>query len=452
VKVIATKPALVSPRSERSQPALVGISRLDFAETYDRLNHNVFRYPAKFHPPVARALVEQFSAAGETVLDPFCGSGTTLVEALVAGRHVVGTDVDPLAVFVSSAKIRRLDYDRIDEAVERIRARVEAMREADAALWGGFDRDISQADLTAAIDPLSAQVPALPRMEHWFRRRVVLQLAALRKFIAGQRDPHVRSLLELCFASIVRNSSNADPVPVSGLEVTSHMKRKEEAGRVIDPYALLRLALTKSAPAMRSLGEARAPNHGGRAALADARQLSARGTGRVDCVVTSPPYLTAVDYYRRHTLEMYWLGLTSGPAERRGIMPRYIGRDRVGMNHVGKDGGHGSRVARRRLPAFGDIKPDRARAFQHYCSGMDQVLQRMAEIVRPGGNIVFVVGDVRFCGSPVSMVELLQEIADPQLALVERLWYPLANRYMSYSRKNEADINADHVLVFRRKH
>jgi hypothetical protein len=62
--------------------------------------------------------------------------------------------------------------------------------------------------------------------------------------------------------------------------------------------------------------------------------LSIRGTGLIDCVITSPPYLTAVNYYRRHQLEMFWLGLTHTTAERLELMPRYLGRDRVARHHV----------------------------------------------------------------------------------------------------------------------
>lgn len=61
-----------------------------------KLTHYLFRFPAKFHPPVAQTLIEDYSLEGDCVLDPFCGSGTLLVEALRAGRDAVGTDIDPL--------------------------------------------------------------------------------------------------------------------------------------------------------------------------------------------------------------------------------------------------------------------------------------------------------------------------------------------------------------------
>jgi DNA modification methylase len=66
--------------------------------------HNFYRYPARFSPGFAREAIEAFSAPGETVLDPFCGGGTTLVEAMSLGRKAVGMDISSLAAFLSLTK------------------------------------------------------------------------------------------------------------------------------------------------------------------------------------------------------------------------------------------------------------------------------------------------------------------------------------------------------------
>lgn len=442
--------SLVSPLKTDVARASVDRDRLTFAQTYPHLNHRVFRYPAKFHPPVVRALIEAYSGPGDVILDPFVGSGTTLVEGLVAGRSVIGTDVDPLAIFVSAAKVSHFEPRIFEIRLAKIKQRLTAMQEADIALWGGLERDIGEGEFDAAIEPLRSHVPALPRLHHWFRRRVVVQLAAIRSFVDGVRDGQLRMFLRLCFASTIRNSSNADPVPVSGLEVTSHMLRKEAAGRRIDPYALMITAIDKASVAQSAFQAARSPGVSARTAIADARCIGGLGTSTVDCVITSPPYLAAVDYYRRHTLEMYWLGLTTGAEQRLDIMPRYIGRDRVGRRHLEPQQSHGRAVSARWLGMLRNAKPERARAFEHYCVSMESVLERMAALIKPSGNVVFVVGDVRFSGLAISMTTLLEELAAPHLTIAARRWYPLANRYMSYSRKNEADINADHVLVFGR--
>lgn len=72
------------------------------------LTHNFYRYPARFSPLFARAAIEAFSQTGDVILDPFVGGGTTLVEALALGRHAVGVDINPLAVFLTRVKTTQL--------------------------------------------------------------------------------------------------------------------------------------------------------------------------------------------------------------------------------------------------------------------------------------------------------------------------------------------------------
>ena len=444
--------ALINPRTTRraDHPSTSPASRLDFPADTERLNHRIFRFPARFHPPVVRRLLEVYSRPGEVVLDPFCGSGTVPVEALFAGRAAIGTDIDPLSILVTRAKARTYDLGILNAATESLRGELARMREADERIWGRFDLEIGLADYEAASSLLAEHIPALPNALHWFRRRVMVQLAAIRAKVETHIFSPAYPLLQLCFASIIRNASNADPVPVSSLEVTRHMRDKEANGRSIDPYGLLDAVLHKALDSTRGFQERRQSGTAARIVRADARHLSVRGTGRVDCVITSPPYLAAVDYYRRHTLEMYWLGLTESASERLDLMSSYLGRDRVGLRHMdGADGTRGAAIARRWLAGMPAVRPERERAFLHYCSGMGEVLTRLCEVTRVGAPVLVVVGNVRFNGCLVSIPDLLTQLAPRGLALEQRLWYPLENRYMSYERQNGADIDVDHVLVFR---
>ena len=73
-------------------------------EPVSGLTHNFYRYPARFSPAFARAVIEAFTKPGDLVYDPFMGGGTSLVESTVLGRAAVGTDISSLAVFVSRVK------------------------------------------------------------------------------------------------------------------------------------------------------------------------------------------------------------------------------------------------------------------------------------------------------------------------------------------------------------
>src|SRR5438034_5142665 len=88
--------------------ALAGVD-WDFARTRTNgLTHSIHPYPAKFIPQIPATLIEALSSPGETVGDIFCGSGTTLVEALRCGRNAIGIDANPLACLISDAKVTRI--------------------------------------------------------------------------------------------------------------------------------------------------------------------------------------------------------------------------------------------------------------------------------------------------------------------------------------------------------
>ena len=82
------------------------------------LTHTFYKYPARFSPLFARAAINAFSREGDVVLDPFMGCGTSLVEALTAGRHAVGSDINTLAYFITQVKTTLLAPDECVEIAQ----------------------------------------------------------------------------------------------------------------------------------------------------------------------------------------------------------------------------------------------------------------------------------------------------------------------------------------------
>ena len=70
---------------------------------------------------VFRELISHYTSPGEIVLDPFCGGGVTVVEALKLGRKVIGVDVNPLATYVTSMEVRPVDIEVLEQAFNRVK-------------------------------------------------------------------------------------------------------------------------------------------------------------------------------------------------------------------------------------------------------------------------------------------------------------------------------------------
>ncbi len=95
--------------------------------------------------------------------------------------------------------------------------------------------------------------------------------------------------------------------------------------------------------------------------------------------------------------------------------------------------------------------PRRADAFKHYLVAMRLSLAQIAQCLRPGSPAVLIVGKSQWNGAQIPTAGLFRELAAGDYELEHMYWYPLKNRYMSYSRRNGADISSEQVLVFRRR-
>lgn len=428
------------------------MSQLHFARYRSnfRFTHYLFRFPAKFHPPAIRCLIDRYSKPGDSILDPFCGSGTLLVEALVAGRNAVGVDVDPVAAFISRVKSRPIAPKRLEKAFERLTEALAKVRRPTRKYDRLMHEDLSPVAL--ARWGRNLRIPSIPNIEHWFRVYVALDLGMLRTTILrGPFAPRVRDFFMGCFASIIRNASNADPVPVSGLEVTAHMRRLDAAGRRIDPFELFERRVQREIAGMRELWES-AAKASIRVVHWDATTLwSKLRSEKFDVVITSPPYNTAVDYYRRHTLEMYWLGLVHSQEDRLALARHYLGRAQVRRDHPSLRAEFDSPYVKRLIVHAKQISSRQEKAVTHYCASMKRALDQIAGVLKARGQAVFVVGNSKWNGRRVRATKLLIELAKPHFDVVECASYASRNRYMSYKRHNGADINREYVVVLQKR-
>jgi hypothetical protein len=430
---------------------LPALKRLRFeADGAGRLTHHLFRFPAKFHPPIVRQLLTEYTEPGDCILDPFCGSGTLLVEASVLGRNSIGIDVDPVSVFVSGVKSHALSRASLEVTASQLDAVLRELERSPAELATLADRDLDEAEYVEQLN--GSWVPQMPRLEHWFYRYAIVDLAVLLDSISRLDAPQThRDFFKLVFAATIRSASRADPVPVSGLEVTRVMLEKEEAGRSVEVASLFRRRLAQALKDMEAFHEAKQSGTTCRVFRGDAATLRANLAPKVDAAITSPPYHGAVDYYRRHKLEMFWLAMTEDQPARLALLEHYLGRPKVPQRHpyVG-----GSSLE---LPGVAtvekgmrEVSGERANAFKHYAIGMSKAIANVARRTRPGAPFILVVGHSTWNGGSIDTSALMEELAQPHFTLADRFWYPVKNRYMSYERKNGANIDREYVLTLER--
>ena len=228
-------------------------------------------YPAKFVADLPRALLRALPVpAGTAVLDPFCGSGTTLVECQRLGLASVGVDLNPIACLISHVKTSPTPEDLCAVAALVV----------DAARSAG-----------------SAAVPNIPNLDHWFKAPVQRALAALCGALSDAPLSH-RDALRLALSSIVVRVSNQDS------DTRYAAVDKDIAGNDVFTAFLQAARRVQAALAARTYPLAPAT-----VLQADTLRLETSQIATpIGAVITSPPYPNAYEYWLYHKYRMYWLG------------------------------------------------------------------------------------------------------------------------------------------------
>ena len=152
-------------------------------KTADDLN-SIHPYPAKFIPQIPRTLIKEIKVpSGTSILDPFCGSGTTLTEAQSLGIPSVGIDLNPIACLISRVKTQPFP-PMFQESAEKCVQRAMTSR--------------------------NYVIPEIPNLNHWFKVDIQHALASLLHEIRSVNDNLIREALQLAFSSIIVRVSNQE--------------------------------------------------------------------------------------------------------------------------------------------------------------------------------------------------------------------------------------------------
>lgn len=388
--------------------------------------HGIHRFAGKFIPNIPRYVLRNIisNQNKRTILDPFCGSGTTLVEAALEGQKFIGLDIDPLSVAISTVKTQPLSEVEIQEL---------------EIFWQRCNFKQPNLDL----------VPSIPNLQHWFSEQTIIELSAL-KTRCLELPQRLQLFSLIVFSSIIRRVSNADDQTQK--TYVSHTLPKTPPL----PSILFPVFLSRAIDGMREYIKLLPSQPNGLIQLGDA--TSDIHDYEFDDIITSPPYIDSIDYIYNHMLEYFWLLNELGVHTYQNLQalrkrPMGFRLNELTLNHNSMKHFLNSHTEMFDQICF-QIKeksPKEELAVRSFFMDYARHVENAYSRQKKGGYYICIVGNSLIRGITIPTADLIISIhTSLGYELTEQMTYEIRRHYMKFPRRNNSGkINEDHVLIFK---
>ncbi|MET7761927.1 hypothetical protein ABZS71_07780 [Streptomyces sp. NPDC005393] len=384
----------------------------------------VHPFPARMAPELAAAKVSSLTSDA-VVLDPMMGSGTFPIMAARSGHRAFGCDTDPLAIVIADTLAS--DYQLSD-----------FLQQASVV----HEKAMAMQDVDVQVDPETSKF-----IDFWFDPTARARLSALASAIM-QAPPQLMAPLWCAYSRLIISKD----VGASRARDVSHSRphrvRDNASFDPVEKFIASAKAVAARVSNSRELNcRSGSPTPSPVILRADARNLPFEQAS-VDAVMTSPPYLIAIDYLRGHRMSLVWMGYSIS----------YLRSLRSG--NIGSEAGLMVEVPLQEVveTSYSGSLPDRSvRIIGRYVRDMDQVMEELARVVKPGGLVSFVMADARMNGVQVSIENILLRLGQRN-GLVHRSRVsrslPESRRYLPPPRDSKGALDGrmkeEVILTFER--
>ena len=388
--------------------------------------HNYFKYPCKFIPEIPRWAINSYLGKKKdaVVLDPFSGSGTTLLEASLAGCIGIGGEIDEVAKLITKVKTTKLsnqEIAQIEKIVTSIIDKIEI-------------NEYSETEVT---------LPAINNLTHWFEDNVLNELGYIYHSICLIENKNIKNFLLICMASIIKRVSNCDDISPKPY-VSNKIKKK-----IPSVPKTFNDVVSKNILSMIELKDC---NLNKVEIMGDAKHLDIKNDS-VDLAVTSPPYINAFDYVRTLRLENLWLNMATED-ELRNKKKLYMGTESINV-----------KIEREKLEILerSDLLNDyfqkiraiderRALIVKRFFEDMEDNLNEVYRVLKKNSYYVIVIGNSTIRKTNVESWRILKDLSVKMgFNYVTHFGYEIQNPYIRIPRGSKGGkISIDHILVLQK--
>lgn len=282
------------------------------------LTHNIHRYSGKFIPQIARMAIEVLTSPGDIVIDPFSGSGTTLLECALLKRHSIGFDLNPLAVLISKVKASPVSSEKLNFLYEYLSLRLFKESEMQDFL---FDNQYTK---NAKESIIGDHRLVNPWYNKWYSRKTLEGLIKIHTLIDSLDEGNLRDIALIAFSNILRRTSNAH----SGYP---NVMLNKNLHKSIDPIPVFLNSLKDTIFMVKSIEKSISDEYVPTVRRCNSESIPLENNS-IDSVITHPPYIGSIPYAEYGQLSITWLGsevreidaqLTGGRRQSKDVVDRF---------------------------------------------------------------------------------------------------------------------------------
>ncbi|MFM7888782.1 MAG: DNA methyltransferase, partial [Pseudanabaena sp.] len=364
------------------------------------LPHSIHPYPAKFIPQIPKMLIRELASAGDTILDPFCGSGTTLIEALRLECNAIGIDANPLACLLSRAKSTRVSKEESESLFDLANKMSTLSQQA----YVGMLPEMSSF-------PIAIERPDFNGVNDWFDQQVIDELAFIKDNCMLLNQGNVRDIALTAFSSII--------VAVSRQDSDTRYVRREKNIKPGDALQCFSRSLSQATRRVLELSEEVSSHLSIK--VYEANILTPPEIDLVDLVVCSPPYPNAFSYHLYHRTRMLWLDMDQ---------PKFKKEEIGSHRKYSSKGRNGATV-------------------DTFKKELHTILSWLTQVLRHNRHACFVMGDSTLQGETIENDKVLIEIAESIGYTIEANFSRKLQSTKKYFNPSIGKIKDEHIIILR---
>jgi DNA modification methylase len=343
---------------------------------------HIHPFPARMAPEIAMSKLSELKF-GQRVLDPMSGSGMVLSIASRRNIEAIGVDLDPLARLISMVGASRICEGDVRLQLERLLGA--------ASTSNAWDLSLPWVDQ----DPETAKF-----IQYWFARKQIAQLRTLAFHLICHPMVKSRKVRNVLLVALSRLIITKEPKASLARDTAHSRPHRTITDNDFDVYNELPKSLDHVLKALRTNDiEVDA-----KSLLGDARRLNRVQSGSIDAVITSPPYLNAIDYMRGHKMSLVWFGYRI--AELRQIRSVAIGSERG--NKRPADSEFLDIAADLKLT---ELEPKFTKMLERYFGDLCLQLAETSRVLKGNGIATYVIGNSALRGKSIANNELVKRAA-----------------------------------------